>query len=106
MIEITQSHAKTCDLSRKSDYENFLCTLLLPHSIRSAAFAIRAFNVEVAQVEDQVKDNKIGAMRLQFWTNTLNNIYDDHPPRSPIAMELHRVDNHTARNIDYVYIAA
>ncbi|XP_032679148.1 NADH dehydrogenase (ubiquinone) complex I, assembly factor 6 isoform X2 [Odontomachus brunneus] len=76
---------------RNSDYENFLCTLLLPHNIRSAAFAIRAFNVEVAQVEDQVKDNKIGAMRLQFWTDTLNNIYNDHPPRSPVAMELHRI---------------
>ncbi|XP_025158253.1 NADH dehydrogenase (ubiquinone) complex I, assembly factor 6 isoform X2 [Harpegnathos saltator] len=60
-------------------------------SIRSAAFAIRAFNVEVAQVEDQVSDNKIGAMRLQFWIDSLNNIYNDRPPRSPVAMELHRI---------------
>lgn len=72
-----------------------MCTLLLPHNIRSAAFAVRAFNIEVAQIQDQVRDDKIGAMRMQFWIDTLNSIYNDRPPRSPIAMELHRVDNDT-----------
>lgn len=106
MIEIISSHVHTYDLSRKSDYENFLCTLLLPHNIRSAAFAIRAFNVEVSQVEDQVSNNQIGAMRLQFWINTLNSTYNDCPPRSPVAMELHRVDNSIACNTNYVYTTA
>lgn len=91
-IESTQSHVYTYCLSRKNDYENFLCTLLLPHSIKSAAFAVRAFNVEVAQVEDQVSDSRIGAMRLQFWADALNKIYDDNPPRNPVVLELHRVD--------------
>ncbi|XP_072765052.1 NADH dehydrogenase (ubiquinone) complex I, assembly factor 6 [Anoplolepis gracilipes] len=87
-----QTPSEYClQLVRKNDYENFLCTLLLPHSIKSAAFAIRAFNVEVAQVEDQVSDSKIGAMRLQFWTEALNNIYNDQPPRSPVSLELHRI---------------
>lgn len=93
--EVIYSHVYTSHLSRRNDYENFLCTLLLPHNIKSAAFAIRAFNVEVAQVEDQVSDNKIGAMRLQFWTDALNNIYNDQPPRSPVSLELHRVDENT-----------
>lgn len=77
---------------RKSDYENFLCTLLLSHNIKSVAFAVRAFNVEVAQVEDQVSDSRIGAMRFQFWTDALNKIYNNNPPRNPVALELHRVD--------------
>lgn len=92
MIEIIRNCAHMYDLSRKSDYENFLCTLLLQRSIKPAAFAIRAFNVEVAQVEDQVSNSHIGAMRLQFWNDALNNIYNDRPPKSPVAMELHRVD--------------
>ncbi|CAL1677286.1 unnamed protein product [Lasius platythorax] len=87
-----QTPSEYClQLVRKNDYENFLCTLLLPHSVKSAAFAIRAFNVEVAQVEDQVSDTKIGAMRLQFWTDALNNVYNDRPPRSPVSLELHRI---------------
>lgn len=87
-----QTPAEYClELVRKNDYENFLCTLLLPHNIKSATFAIRAFNVEVAQVEDQVSDNRIGAMRLQFWTDAVNNIYNDQPPRNPVSLELHRI---------------
>jgi len=35
---------------RKFDYENFLSTLLLPMSSRAAGFALRAFNIELAQV--------------------------------------------------------
>ncbi|KAL6422072.1 hypothetical protein ACFW04_010852 [Cataglyphis niger] len=92
VVKEKQTPSEYClQLVRKNDYENFLCTLLLPHSIKSAAFAIRAFNVEVAQVEDQVSDNKIGAMRLQFWTDALNNIYNNEPPRSPVSLELHRI---------------
>ncbi|XP_011330680.1 NADH dehydrogenase (ubiquinone) complex I, assembly factor 6 isoform X2 [Ooceraea biroi] len=87
-----QTPSEYClQLVRNNDYENFLCTLLLPGMIKSAALAIRAFNVEVAQVEDQVRDRQIGAVRLQFWMETLNNIYSDHPPRTPIALELHRI---------------
>lgn len=34
---------------RKRDYEGYLCSLLLPTESRSSAFALRAFNVELAQ---------------------------------------------------------
>ncbi len=36
--------------SRKHDYDHYLCCLLLPKSAQASAFAIRAFNVEIAQV--------------------------------------------------------
>ena len=39
-----------CLPPRKNDYENYLCTLLLPKDARTVAFVIRAFNVELAQV--------------------------------------------------------
>lgn len=35
---------------RKYDFENYLSCLLLPESVRSAAFVIRAFNIEISQV--------------------------------------------------------
>ncbi|KAK2588016.1 hypothetical protein KPH14_004090 [Odynerus spinipes] len=87
-----QSSAEYClNLVRKKDYENFLCTLLLPANIKGAGFVIRAFNVEIAQIEDQVSMNHIGAMRLHFWQETLNGIYNDLPPQTPVAEELQRV---------------
>ncbi|OXU22939.1 hypothetical protein TSAR_002272 [Trichomalopsis sarcophagae] len=87
-----QTPAEYClDLVRKHDYENFLCTLLLPNNLRSSAFAIRAFNTEVALVEDQARDSKIALMRIKFWEETLNQIYADKPPKNPTSLELHRV---------------
>ncbi|XP_050598479.1 NADH dehydrogenase (ubiquinone) complex I, assembly factor 6 [Bombus affinis] len=87
-----QTPATYCsELVRKHDYENFLCTLLLSNKNEAAAFAIRAFNVEVAQIRDQVSDYKIGEMRLQFWSDALNNTYKGNPPRNPVMLELHRI---------------
>ncbi|XP_021564881.1 NADH dehydrogenase (ubiquinone) complex I, assembly factor 6 [Carlito syrichta] len=37
------------ELLRKRDYEGYLCSLLFPAESRSSAFALRAFNVELAQ---------------------------------------------------------
>lgn len=79
------------DLVRKNDYESYLCTLLLPPNIQSAGIVIRAFNVEIAQVEDQVSMKHTGAMRLQFWHDTLDSVYNDSPRQTPIALELHRI---------------
>ena len=53
MITYSVSMISSCKiffLCRKSDYDHYLCNLLLPKSVQPAVFAIRAFNVEVAQV--------------------------------------------------------
>ncbi|XP_069677054.1 NADH dehydrogenase (ubiquinone) complex I, assembly factor 6 isoform X2 [Periplaneta americana] len=72
------------------DYENFLCTLLLPNNLRTSAFAIRAFNTEVAKVQDQVSDPRLGQMRMKFWEEVVERIYSDNAPSHPVALELHR----------------
>jgi NADH dehydrogenase [ubiquinone] 1 alpha subcomplex assembly factor 6 len=76
---------------RQHDYENFLCTLLLPSQSRASAFAIRAFNIEVAKVQDHVSDPHLGKMRMKFWEETLEKIYVGDIPSHPVAKELHRV---------------
>ncbi|XP_076652025.1 NADH dehydrogenase (ubiquinone) complex I, assembly factor 6 homolog sicily [Halictus rubicundus] len=92
-----QTPAEYCfDLVRKYDYENFLCTLSLIPQVRSAVFAIRALNVEVARVQDHIHDHKIGEMRLKFWSNALNSTFKGNPPRSPVLLELARIlENHS-----------
>ncbi|XP_019568905.2 NADH dehydrogenase (ubiquinone) complex I, assembly factor 6 isoform X2 [Rhinolophus sinicus] len=76
------------ELLRKRDYEGYLCSLLLPAESRSSAFALRAFNVELAQVKDMVSEKTIGLMRMQFWKKTVDDIYSDNPPHQPVAIEL------------------
>ncbi|XP_011506075.1 PREDICTED: NADH dehydrogenase (ubiquinone) complex I, assembly factor 6 [Ceratosolen solmsi marchali] len=87
-----QTPAEYClHLVRNNDFENFLCTLILPKILRSTAFAIRAFNTEIATIQDQITDNRYGLLRIEFWTDTLNNIYNDKPIEHPTSLELYRV---------------
>merc|ERR1712071_751726 len=78
------------ELVRKYDYENFLASLLLPSGPREDVIAIRAFNVSVAQVQDQVSQGLIGQMRMKFWEDTLESMYHDAPPSQPVALQLHK----------------
>ncbi|XP_055066895.1 NADH dehydrogenase (ubiquinone) complex I, assembly factor 6 isoform X1 [Misgurnus anguillicaudatus] len=92
-----QHHEKYCiDIVRKRDYEGFLCSLLLPDDARRSSLALRAFNVEVAQVKDFVSQKTIGLMRMQFWKSAVEDIYRDDPPAQPVGAELWRaVRKHT-----------
>ncbi|OWF40792.1 NADH dehydrogenase (ubiquinone) complex I, assembly factor 6 [Mizuhopecten yessoensis] len=83
--------SSTMQRSTKYDHENFLCTLLYPKSAREAAIAIKAFNVEIAQVQDVVTDKQRGAMRMVFWRDTIEKVYQGSPPQTPIALELAKV---------------
>lgn len=80
-------------INRNHDYENFLATLLIKgRSERRAAFAVRAFNVEIAKVAGSVSDDKLGQMRLKFWSDSLNKIYDKDKskplPEHPVIYEV------------------
>jgi len=70
---------------KKHDYENFLATLLLPRRYLSHAIALRAFNVELAQVGSQTSETLAGLMRLQFWRDELNGMYDGRVREQPVA---------------------
>ncbi|XP_034951301.1 NADH dehydrogenase (ubiquinone) complex I, assembly factor 6 isoform X1 [Chelonus insularis] len=87
-----QNPSQYClQLVRKNDYENYLCSLLLPKDIRLTAIAIRAFNVEIALVQDHTREPTIANMRYAFWNDTLSKIYDNNPPEAPVPLELNRI---------------
>ncbi|XP_065064952.1 NADH dehydrogenase (ubiquinone) complex I, assembly factor 6-like [Rhopilema esculentum] len=79
------------ELVRTNDFENYLCTLRLPDKARLAAFAIRAFNVELAKVKDSVSDRHIGSMRLLFWKDVINELYEGKPRAHPVVLLLAQV---------------
>lgn len=60
---------------RKYDHDHYMCNLLLPWTLQAAAFTIRSFNVEVAQIGDIVTERNIGVMRIQFWRDLLDSVY-------------------------------
>jgi len=87
--------SKTLDycvnLVRRRSYEQYLATLLLPPEIRRVGFAIRAFNVEISSVRDQISEVRTGIGRMVFWRELISTIYDqnNHPlPHHPVGKEL------------------
>uniref|UniRef100_A0A3Q2XUX2 NADH dehydrogenase (ubiquinone) complex I, assembly factor 6 n=1 Tax=Hippocampus comes TaxID=109280 RepID=A0A3Q2XUX2_HIPCM len=86
-----QHNERFClELVRSRDYEGFVCSLLLPEAARRSALALRAFNVELAQVKDSVSQKSLGLMRMQFWKTAIEEIYRDKPPNQPVSVELWR----------------
>ncbi|KAI0761935.1 isoprenoid synthase domain-containing protein [Trametes elegans] len=77
------------DLVRKRDYESYLIGSFYPRHTQGAFFALRAFYVELASVQDTVSNSMIGKMRMQFWRDAIKSIADGRPPRHPIALALH-----------------
>jgi hypothetical protein len=53
-------------IARKYDYANYLCALHLPPAPRAAAFALRAFNIETAQVRNDTEISSPDTPIFQF----------------------------------------
>uniref|UniRef100_A0A2A4JKP6 15-cis-phytoene synthase n=2 Tax=Heliothis virescens TaxID=7102 RepID=A0A2A4JKP6_HELVI len=84
------------DIVKQHDYENFLATLLMTRSIRSPALVLRAFNVEVARIQDMTSDSQTAAFRLQFWHDAVRGIFNkeqtlQNVPANPVAQELFKI---------------
>ncbi|XP_057326880.1 NADH dehydrogenase (ubiquinone) complex I, assembly factor 6 [Microplitis mediator] len=87
-----QSPTKYClQLVRKHDYENYLCSLLLPKNLQLPAIAIRALNVEISLVQEHSRELAISNMRYTFWNDTIAKIFDNKPPEAPVPLELSRI---------------
>ncbi|KAH8287715.1 hypothetical protein KR054_011853 [Drosophila jambulina] len=101
--------AKHCmGLVEKYDYENYLSTLLLPRELRRAAFALRAFNVEVSRsVSGHQIEPQIAKLRLKFWYDSIDKCFEEESQPSyvkdqPVLREL----KHTvgSRKLNKVYL--
>lgn len=73
---------------RNYDYHHYLCLLELPSSMRKAAFALRAFNVETSRAMDIASNPQIGLMRLLWWQEAIDKIFARKLIEHPTAMAL------------------
>lgn len=76
---------------RSYDYHHYLCLLELPSSMRKAAFALRAFNIETARAMDVASDPRVGLMRLLWWQEAIDKIYAKKSVEHPSALALSSV---------------
>ncbi|KIW36861.1 uncharacterized protein PV06_10976 [Exophiala oligosperma] len=76
------------NLVRNYDSPSYTLAHFVPPHMLPAYFAIRAFNIELARIPDVVSMPQIGAMRMQFWRDTINKTFELTPPMEPVAILL------------------
>lgn len=68
-------------IARSRDYDRYLCSLFAPHEKQQALIALIAFNSEISTVAEVVSEDMIGAIRLTWWQEALDEIYSDKRTR-------------------------
>ncbi|WP_448206531.1 phytoene/squalene synthase family protein [Azospirillum sp. sgz302134] len=72
---------------RKYDNDRFLTSLFAPAERREALFALYAFNLEIAKTREVVTEPVLGQMRLQFWRDGIEKVYEGGPVPKHGVME-------------------
>ncbi|KAK9864897.1 hypothetical protein WJX84_007292 [Apatococcus fuscideae] len=79
------------DQVRKYDHDNFICSLQLKPDLRAAVLALRAFNVETGLVGENVREQTLAQIRMQWWREAVNGMYRQTPHEHPIVQALTEV---------------
>lgn len=73
---------------RRLDGERFLCAMFATESKRAALLALLAFNLEISRIPELVSEPSLGQMRLQWWRQTIDDLYAGNTPDHPVARAL------------------
>ena len=73
---------------RAHDHDRYLTALFVPAEHREAIFALYAFNGEVARTREAVSEPILGQIRLQWWREALDDIFQDTVREHPVVEEL------------------
>ena len=77
------------DEVRRGDPDRWRAAMLAPAAVRPGLFALYAFNLEVARAPWLAAEPALAAIRLAWWREALDEIYDHRAPRRhPVVGEL------------------
>ncbi len=99
----TESFHRLAAQARAADHDRYLCALFAPSSARAGMFALILFNAEIARVREAVSEPMLGQIRLQWWREAIDEIYQGPGRRHEIAeplAEAIRVHNLTRNYFD------
>lgn len=72
---------------RRHDRDRYLTALFAPADRRDALMALYAFNYEIARTREVVTEPVLGRIRLEWWRETIEEIYVRGVPRSHEVVE-------------------
>lgn len=59
--------------------------------LRAPLIALRAFNVELTQIPDNVRQEHLMQIRMQWWRDAVKSAYTNKPQPNPVIQALHAV---------------
>jgi NADH dehydrogenase [ubiquinone] 1 alpha subcomplex assembly factor 6 len=87
--DVNETPAAYCaDYVKRFDYDRWLVALFSPAPARRSVNALFAFNVELARAHEQVSNPMLGEIRLQWWREAVDSVYDGLQRAQPIVQEL------------------
>lgn len=91
MVGVNVVHSPTLSYCaeevRRNDRDRFLMTMFAPSTHREALFALYAFNIEISKTREVVSEAMLGAIRLQWWRESVDTLYSDIPLRKHAVIE-------------------
>lgn len=91
---------------RLHDRDRFLAGILMPMPVRPDLWALFAFNHEIAKIRETVSQPTLGLIRLQWWRDALDKIYNgEDAPAHDVARDLadtirrHELPHHEFENL-------
>lgn len=73
---------------RAADPDRYFSALFAPAPLRPLLFALYAFNHEVARVAETVREPMLGAIRLEWWRETVESAAQGQPRNHDVARGL------------------
>jgi len=84
-MSLTASEQYCLDEVRRHDHDRYLTALFLPADRRAAALALYAFNLEIARTREIVSEPLLGQIRLQWWRETIEGLFQGNPREHPVV---------------------
>ena len=73
---------------RRYDPDRYFTSLFAGGSGHRALVTLYAFNLEIARIRETVSEPMLGQIRLQWWRDTIGEIYAGTPRNHPVAVAL------------------
>ena len=84
-MEQNNSALRLAALARAADPDRYMCALFAAPHQRGALFALLLFNAEIARVREVVSEPMLGQIRLQWWREAIDEIYQGGGRRHEIV---------------------
>jgi len=87
MMDLTLANRLAASV-RAADPDRYFTALFAPAAVRSHLFALYAFNHEVARIAETVREPMLGAIRLEWWRETVESAGRGAPRNHDVARGL------------------